>query len=153
MTETTEPRTEPPAAVATTGRSWEPSPAWERPSRLNQVAVWVGIIAGVVFSVAVVFFSGFFIGKHSGAYFGREHRGDGYGMYHGDGPMGPDDMMGPGAMMGPGQRGPMGPGQMGPGQMGPGQMGPGQMGPGQTGPMGPGQTAPTAPVSPSSPRP
>ena len=89
MTETPEPRTETPTAVATTGRSWEPSPAWERPSRLNQAAVWVGIIAGVVFIVAVVFFSGFFIGKHSGGYFDRDHRGDGYGMYHGGGPMGP----------------------------------------------------------------
>jgi hypothetical protein len=105
MIETPEPRTETPAAVAITRRSWESSPAWERPSRLNQAAVWVGIIASVVFIVAVVFFSGFFIGKHSGGYFGRDHRGDGYGMYHGGGPMGPGGMMGPG-QMGPDQMAP-----------------------------------------------
>jgi len=30
------------------------------------VAAWVGIVAGVVFIVAVVFFSGFILGAHSG---------------------------------------------------------------------------------------
>jgi len=37
-----------------------------RQSRLNQVAAWVGIVAGVVFIVAVIFGSGFMVGKHSG---------------------------------------------------------------------------------------
>jgi hypothetical protein len=35
-------------------------------SRLNQVAAWVGIVAGSVFVVAVIFGTGFMVGKHSG---------------------------------------------------------------------------------------
>ena len=31
---------------------------YERPDRLNQILAWVGIVAGVVFIVAVIFFSG-----------------------------------------------------------------------------------------------
>lgn len=75
MTETPESRTEP-AAVATT-------PRWDRPTKLTQVAAWVGIVAGVVFIVAVIFFSGFYTGKHSGGRYG-----DWYwdGMYHHGGP-------------------------------------------------------------------
>lgn len=86
---------------------------------VNQVLAWTGIIAGAVFIVAVVFFSGFFIGRSTDGFGGD--RG-----YHGT----------PGhGMMGPGM---MGPGMMGPGMVGPsGQWGPGQMGPG--GPSGPGQ--------------
>lgn len=47
-----------------------------RQNRLTAVAAWVGIVAGVVFVVAVIFFSGFFLGAHSGG----GHRGG-----HGDG--------------------------------------------------------------------
>ena len=72
-----------------------------RPNRLNQVLAWVGIVAGVVFVVAVVFFSGFFIGRSTGHHYGGHH---GY-WQHGQ-------MTGPGGMMGPGQTGPSGP--MGP---------------------------------------
>lgn len=35
-------------------------------SRLNQVAAWVGIVAGSVFIVAVIFGTGFVLGKQSG---------------------------------------------------------------------------------------
>ena len=35
-------------------------------NRLNQVAAWVGIVAGSVFVVAVIFGTGFAVGKHSG---------------------------------------------------------------------------------------
>ncbi|HET6731836.1 MAG TPA: hypothetical protein VFH65_04060, partial [Mycobacterium sp.] len=35
-------------------------------NRLNQVAAWVGIVAGSVFVVAVIFGTGFALGKHSG---------------------------------------------------------------------------------------
>ncbi|MDT5044391.1 MAG: hypothetical protein QOG75_244 [Mycobacterium sp.] len=72
-----------------------------RPGRLNQAAAAVGIVAGVVFIVAVVFFSGFFLGSHSAHRFSGpqvmrcEMGGSGEGM----------------GGMGPGGMGPMGPGQ------------------------------------------
>ena len=53
---------------------------------------WVGIVAGVVFIIAVVFFSGFFLGRHSGTpgygHFGTHH---GVHVFHHGGltPMGP----------------------------------------------------------------
>ncbi len=47
---------------------------YDRPSRLGQVLAWVGIIAGVVFVVAVIFFSGFFLGRSSDGHYGW-HRG------------------------------------------------------------------------------
>jgi hypothetical protein len=107
-----------------------------RPSRLALVALWVAIVAGVVFTVAVIFFSGFALGRHSGGG-GFHHKHSGgheHGMmFHREGPP-----------MGP--MGPMGPG---PWQQGPG-FGPG--GPG--GPSGPAPTtAPTTPSPPTSPRP
>lgn len=82
-----------------------------RPTRLLQVLAWVGIIAGVVFIVAVIFFSGFVAGRASGGYSGWHHG------YQG-GQMGPGGTW-PGGMMGPGGTGPA---QLGPG----GMMGPGQ---------------------------
>jgi hypothetical protein len=77
------------------------------PSRLNKVAAWVGIVAGSVFIVAVIFGTGFFVGKQVG------HEG----RHHGGGPQ----MMRPGAAMfpigppggferGPNNSGPFGPG-------------------------------------------
>lgn len=105
-----------------------------RPSRLNQVAAWVGIVAGIVFIVALIFFSGFCAGTYSG-------RGYWHGGYrHYQPQQGPSCTMGPGPMMGPGMAGP---GTMGPGTMGPGGMMPGMMPPGQR---------PGAPTTPS-PRP
>ena len=88
-----------------------------RPSRLYQTLAWVGIIAGVLFIVAMIFFSGVFLGRMSGGYHGW-HRGHPNGsmdcpmMEHG-GMMGPGGM-GHGGMMGPGgmdHGGMMGPGQ------------------------------------------
>jgi hypothetical protein len=67
-----------------------------RPSRLSQVLAWVGIVAGVLFIVAVIFFSGFVLGRSSGGHGGYDRDGSDSGQ------------MGPGGMMGPGQ---MGPGQ------------------------------------------
>ena len=46
---------------------------YARVSRLSQALAWVGIIAGVVFVVAVVFFSGFFLGWSSGGHYGGHH--------------------------------------------------------------------------------
>src|ERR1700756_887062 len=44
-------------------------------SRLTQAVAWVGIVAGIVFIVAVVFGTGFFLGVHSGG--GHHHHGGG----------------------------------------------------------------------------
>ena len=97
MTETPDSPTAPATITA--------SPPTERggPSRLAQVALWVAIVAGLVFIVSAVFFSGFVVGKHSGGY-GRFHHDGGTMMYH-KGKMMPGMMPG---MMGPG--GPMRPG-------------------------------------------
>lgn len=89
MTEAPESRTEAMAVTPSRG---------DRPNRLNQAAAWVGIVAGVVFIVAVVLFSGFYAGARSS---GHYHDGDGRGMCSTGGAM-----MGPGGMMGPGQMGP-----------------------------------------------
>ena len=106
MTETAEHPTTPTRAA---------DPAPDRPNRLYQGLAWVGIVAGVVFIVAVVFFSGFIIGKHSGG-------GPGSGdttvhrvhLFHRGGPprMGPMGPVGPiGQWPGPGgQIWPGGPG-------------------------------------------
>lgn len=114
------------------------APVAERGSgRLNQVAAWVGIVAGIVFIVGSVFFTGFFLGRHSGHDGGwKHHRGDGQMQLRG----GPEK----------------GPGMMGPGMMGPG-MGPGMMGPGRGPGMGPDRNEdpgqPPTPPSSAAPRP
>ncbi|PEG39181.1 hypothetical protein CQY20_11155 [Mycolicibacterium agri] len=65
-----------------------------RRSRLTAVAAWVGIVAGIVFIVAVIFFSGFVLGTHS-AKGGGHHRGDrDFAIIHRGGP--PMFPMGPG---------------------------------------------------------
>ncbi|MCH9761976.1 MAG: hypothetical protein K0U75_15185 [Actinomycetia bacterium] len=89
------------------------------PSRLNQVAAWVGIIAGVLFIVAVIFFAGLAIGRSTGGYHDWQHGSSGGQMapckaQHGG-------MMERGGMMNPGE---MGPGQMRPGQTGTGERAP-----------------------------
>ena len=90
MSETTsssEPATGP---VSTT-----PPPTYvheRRPNRLNQIAVWVGIVAGVVFIVAVIFGTGFILGKNSAG--GGFDRGSGPAMIHRGGPP-PMSQMGP----------------------------------------------------------
>lgn len=125
MSETTsssEPATGPvataaPPPVATT----EPvEPRGHR--RLTTVAAWVGIVAGVVFVVAVIFFSGFFLGAHSGGHRGGWHHGDReFGIIHKGPPMFPMGPrreferpfpFGPG---GPTFQGPQGPGPQQPG--------------------------------------
>lgn len=52
-----------------------------QPSRVVQFAAWIGIIAGTVLSVAVIFFSGFFLGWSTGSHYGW-HRGHDAGMDH-----------------------------------------------------------------------
>jgi len=97
-TPSSEPATGP---VATAPPPTEPPPAAVEPprhSRLTALAAWVGIVAGVVFIVAVIFFSGFFLGAHSGGHRGGWHHRDGGGnhgfvMMHPGGP--PMSPMGP----------------------------------------------------------
>ena len=86
MTQTPESRAEP-TTVAGSGNDDRNS----APSRLAQVTAWVIIVAGVVFVVAVIFFSGFFLGRSSDGHHGW-HRG-----YYG-GRDGTCTMMGPGMM-------------------------------------------------------
>jgi hypothetical protein len=59
MTEPRDSRTEQ-TTVAGECRDFEPPPYDDRGNRSNSILVWMGIVAGVVFVVAVVFFSGFF---------------------------------------------------------------------------------------------
>ncbi|MUL84236.1 MULTISPECIES: hypothetical protein [unclassified Mycolicibacterium] len=128
MTETPpspDPATEPVAATAPAAAAPAPvaaPPAENKPSRLMQALAWVGIAAGIVFIVAVVFGTGFFLGAHSGGE-GHHHRGGhdrgGMMMFHHGGPEG-----GPGPMQrGPSMMPPWGPGGFGPG--GPGGPGSG----------------------------
>lgn len=104
------------------------------PSRLNQALAWVGIVAGGVFIVAAVFFSGFFLSWGIGGHHAAQGQVDCCSQMKADG------QMAPGAMMGPG--GPKAPS----GQTMPGMT----MDPGKG--MGPGQQSTTAPP-PSNPRP
>src|SRR5258705_3205610 len=82
MSETPEDRPEP-TTVASESRPVEPPPAvppsgrYDRPSLLSHVLAWVGIVAGVVFIVAVIFFSGFFLGGYAQGYHGYHGRVDG----------------------------------------------------------------------------
>jgi hypothetical protein len=76
------------------------SPSTQRASRLSQAAAWVGIVAGVVFIVGAVFFSGFFLASR------LEHRSGPQVMHC--------EMGGSGEAkggMGPAGMGPMGPSQ------------------------------------------
>lgn len=106
-----------------------------RPSRLNQALAWVGIVAGGLFIVAAVFFSGFFLSwSLSGS--GHDHKGPAPMACCAD--MKPGEQMKPGATMAPGA------------QMKPGEMMPGGMMPGGT--MGPAPQSPTTTPS-NTPRP
>jgi hypothetical protein len=80
----------------------EPVVVERKPSRLNQVAAWIGIAAGSVFIVGAIFFSGFFLGLvagHGGHGGHGHHRGGQESSMHHQGP----PMMFPGPMMRPGQ--------------------------------------------------
>jgi hypothetical protein len=110
MSETTPPSEPATGPLATAG----PAPTIEprRNSRVTLAAAWVGIVAGVVFIVAVIFFSGFILGAHSGGGHHGWHHGGGHGdaaIFHRGGPppmMGPRGEMPPWAPGGPSFQGP-----------------------------------------------
>ena len=105
-----------------------PRPHKHRPPRVYQAAAWVAIVAGVVFIVGAIFFTGFALGRHSGGGHGWHHRD-----YSEMGPRVSQLMPGmrPGRPMGPEIR-PDEPGSMGPGMR----------------PENPPQSAPPAPPTP-----
>lgn len=73
-----------------------------RPNRLHQALAWVGIVAGSLFIIATVFFSGYVLGSQSHG--GGGHHGPHRVMLKPP-PPGPDGpMMGPDGPMGPGMR-------------------------------------------------
>ncbi len=141
MTETPERFDEPETGSVATLPPPPPPPVYaepphaHRPNRLYQAAAWVAIVAGVIFIVGAVFFTGFALGRHSGGHDGgwRHHRGDNSQFERRGGPpMMPFPMMqGPGFWPG---SGPGGPGS-----------GPGFAPGGPGGPGGPGATATPAP--------
>jgi len=106
--------TAPPPPPAYAERPAYVEPVRRKPKRLFQAAAWVVIVAGSVFIAAVIFFTGFILGAHSGGHRGHHH-GQNMGMMHHQGP--------PMMPMRPSFIFPGGPGQFGPGQ---GNFGPGQ---------------------------
>jgi len=98
-TSTSEPATGP---VATAPPPQDPPPAApvvrDEPhrSKVTAVAAWVGIVAGVVFIVAVIFFSGFVLGANSDGHRGPggHKRDHGFAVFRGGPP--PMFPMGPG---------------------------------------------------------
>jgi hypothetical protein len=53
-------------AAATAPPPPPPAEVVHRTPRVFQFAAWVAIVAGIVFIVSVIFFSGYVLGKHSG---------------------------------------------------------------------------------------
>jgi hypothetical protein len=130
----TSPTDVPPPTHETAIATEQPKNSRPQPSRLNQALACVGIVAGGLFIVAAVFFSGFFLSwSMSGP--GHDHKGQApmaccADMKPGE-PMKPGAMMAPGAQMKPGE--PMKPGDMMPG----GRMGPAPQSPTTTSPNTP----------------
>jgi hypothetical protein len=98
-----------------------PTVVERRHGRLNKVAAWIGVVAGTVFIVGAIFFSGFFMGLvagHGGGHHGHHGGGGQSEWHHHHG--GPDGFQGrpgpgwpggfPGGFGGPGGFGPGGPG-------------------------------------------
>ncbi len=134
MSETPEHVTEPatgPVVTAHPATTYDERPAYVEPTtrksnRLYQAAAWVAIVAGSVFIVAVIFFTGFALGAHSG---GGHHGGGRHQEMDNDRDGGPPMMpIRPGFIFpgGPGGFGPGGGPGMFPGGPGPGNFGPGQ---------------------------
>ncbi|MGE2736549.1 hypothetical protein [Mycolicibacterium vaccae] len=105
MSETTPPPQQPEPVTTPIYTPPAPQPpvnVEQQPGRLNKVAAWVGIVAGIVFIVAVIFGAGVFVGKNvdDGP---RHHRGGPPPMNHHGQPMPPMGPMGPGGGFNRGQ--------------------------------------------------
>jgi hypothetical protein len=94
-------------------------PVLHRTPRVFTFAAWVAIVAGIVFIVAVIFFSGFTLGRQAGHHGGFHHKHHAMMMHphRFGGPGGPG---GPGGAPGAIQGG--GPASATPGAPGPGQI-------------------------------
>ncbi|MCG5432871.1 hypothetical protein LV457_11305 [Mycobacterium sp. MYCO198283] len=73
-----------------------PTTVVERRSRLTTIALWVGIVVGVVFIVGAIFWTGFALGSHGGHGGHDGPRGD---RSRGDMMVGPDHRVGPPALL------------------------------------------------------
>ena len=131
MSETPGPSTQPTSVAAAP----PPPPPPVKPPKVYTAAAWVVIVAGIVFILSVVFFSGALVlGYHYPCYHRYHH-----GMFK---PSGPGPWYGPWQYGGPG-----GPGMAPPFPGGPG--GPGGPAAGPYGPAGPGQLPTTTVPSPA----
>jgi hypothetical protein len=92
----------------------DPTTLHQKPSRLNQALAWVGIVAGGLFVVGAIFFSGFFLNWSEHAHMQMGHAATSHEAKDCCADMKPGDMK---------------PGEMKPGDMKPGAMGPDMMGP------------------------
>src|SRR5262249_45662585 len=115
MSETSEtPTVRTPTATAPAHASTDVAPY--RTPRVFQFAAWVAIVAGIVFIVAAIFFTGFTLGRHAG-HGGFHHHKHHAMMMH------PHRFGGPGGPGGgPGATPPGGPASATPGAPGPGQI-------------------------------
>ncbi|CAM3306093.1 hypothetical protein H7J50_02205 [Mycobacterium intermedium] len=93
-----------PTAPTTTAVAPPPVATVHQTPKVFKAAAWVAIVAGIVFIVAVIFFSGFRLGLaagHGGHHF-KHHRH--HGMMHQQGiPNSPPASVAPGGPGGPGQ--------------------------------------------------
>jgi hypothetical protein len=78
-------------STATAPAAAEAVAAYRAP-RVFQIAAWVAIVAGIVFILAVIFFTGFILG-HRGGHHGHHHKH--HAMMHHRGPGGPGNFGGP----------------------------------------------------------
>jgi hypothetical protein len=93
-----------------TSSATAPAPAPYKTPRVFLLAAWVAIVAGIVFIVSVIFFTGMALGHHGGHHHHHKH----HMMMH------PHRMGGPGGPGGVNQGG--GPASVAPGAPGPSQI-------------------------------
>jgi hypothetical protein len=103
-----------------------PAEVVHRTPKVFQFAAWVAIVAGIVFIVSVIFFSGYALGKHSGHggfHHGHKHHAMMGHPHRFGGPGGPGGFGGPGGPPGaPGALPPGAPAPAAPGAPGPSQI-------------------------------